>query len=475
MSMLPRLQPRRFYDLVIEVAIVRPGPIQGGMVHPYLNRRLKIEPETYPSEALKAALGRTLGVPIFQEQVMQVCMIAAGFSPGEADGLRRAMAAWKRKGGLEKYRVRILQGMQERGYEEAFAEQIYEQIKGFSDYGFPESHAASFALLAYASAWMKCHEPAAFLVALLNAQPMGFYSPDQLVRDARRHGLLVHPVDVCESQVGSHLALQAPPQDWVRVPLPLPPEPCREHPLFSKEGLTHPQPPLRLGLHLIRGLPLQAMARIVQAREEAPFQNAEDLALRAALSREEMVLLAQADALASLSGHRRQQVWEAAALHAPPALLQDAPVDEEFLELEQACEGEEIVFDYAAVGLTLRSHPMALLRPWLIGRKLQSSADLHDLPDGRLVRTCGIVITRQQPGTAKGVTFLSLEDEHGSVQVIVWKKVRLQFRAELLHARLLGVWGIWQREAGVCHLIAHRLVDLSPWLGRLPTRSRDFH
>jgi error-prone DNA polymerase len=444
MGMLPRLRPRCFHDLVIEVAIVRPGPIQGGMVHPYLNRRQGKEPVSYPSEALRAALGRTLGVPVFQEQVMQIAMLAAGFTPGEADGLRRAMAAWKRKGGLEKYYHRLVGGMTERGYALEFAEAIFEQIKGFSEYGFPESHAASFALLVYASAWIKRHEPAAFLVALLNSQPMGFYTPSQLVQDARRHGVEVRPVDVMHSAVESTL-----------------------------EDLPD-TPAVRLGLHLVHGLQATSAARIVAERAVAPFARADELARRARLEQHEMKRLAAAGALATLSGHRRQQVWEAAALHAPPELLQAAPVDEAFLELPAAPEGEEVLWDYAATGLSLRSHPLALLRPQLERYRSRTSAQLRHVHDGRWVRTVGMVTLRQQPPTAKGTVFVSLEDEHGSTQVIVWRHVKEAQRQVLLGARLLLVQGRWQREGAVCNLIAHRLWDLSPLLGRLATQSRDF-
>lgn len=376
---------------------------------------------------------------------MQIAIIAAGFSPGEADQLRRAMAAWKRKGGVERFYQRVIDGMTERGYSREFAEAIFRQIEGFGEYGFPESHAASFALLVYASAWLKCHEPACFLAGLLNSLPMGFYGPSQLVQDAQRHGVDVRAVDVLVS-------------DWD----------C------TLEGSAGAQPAVRLGMRLVQGLSEASAQRIVQARDTHPFITTEDLALRANLDARDLQQLASADALQSLSGHRRQQVWEASALHKAPALLREAPVDEEFLELEQASEGEEIVFDYAAVGLTLRSHPMALLRPWLIGRKLQSSADLHDLPDGRLVKTCGIVITRQQPGTAKGVVFVTLEDEFGSLQVIVWPKLRERQRQELLHSRLMGVYGTWQRQGELRHVIAGHLVDLTPMLGRLAMDSRDF-
>lgn len=444
MSMLPRLQPRCFYDLVIEVAIVRPGPIVGGMVHPYLNRRQGKEPVTYPSEALKEALGRTLGVPVFQEQVMQISMIAAGFTPGEADGLRRAMASWRKKGGLDRYYSKIVDGMTSRGYTKEFAESIFKQIHGFSEYGFPESHAASFALLVYASCWIKRHHPAEFLAALLNSQPMGFYSPSQLVQDAKRHGVEVRAPDVMKSDVDCTL-----------------------------EDLPHP-PAVRLGLRMIAGLKWESAERVIAARKERVFDNAEDLARRARLELHEMKLLAAADALMSLSGHRRQQVWDAAALRSTPELLRDAPVDEEILELPSAPEGEEVVFDYASLGLTLRSHPMALLRPHLANRRVLTSADLDSTPNGRLVRYCGIVTLRQQPETANGTVFISLEDETGVVQVICWKSLRDAQRKELLRSRLLVVHGKWQREGDVKNLIAGKLEDLTPMLGGLVTESRDF-
>ncbi len=347
------------------------------MVHPYLNRRQGKEAVSYPSEALREALGRTLGVPVFQEQVMQISILAAGFTPGEADGLRRSMAAWKRKGGLEHYYDKIVNGMTERGYEKRFAVQIFEQIKGFSEYGFPESHAASFALLVYASCWIKRHHPAEFLAAMLNSQPLGFYSPSQLVQDARHHKVEVRAADVMYSDVDCTL-----------------------------EGLPHP-PAVRLGLRLIDKLKTASAQRIVAARQERVFDNAEDLARRANLEQHEMKLLAAADALMSLSGHRRQQVWDAAALRPTPELLRDAPVLEDLLELPEAPEGEEVVWDYAALGLTLRSHPLALLRPMLDERRLLAARNncCHGHTDGHMVRYCGIVTLRQQPETAKGTIF----------------------------------------------------------------------
>lgn len=444
-SMLPRLQPRVFYDLVVEVAIVRPGPIQGGMVHPYLECRRKGEPVHDLKDELKPALGRTLGIPIFQEQVMQIAMIAADFTPGEADQLRRAMAAWKRKGGLGPFHDKLVGRMKKNGYDPEFAEAIFRQIEGFGEYGFPESHAYSFALLAYVSSWLKRHEPAAFLAALLNSQPMGFYSASQLVQDARRHDVEVRPVDV------SHSEVQATLEYLPRAPA------------------------VRLGLETIAGLSEAVATRIVAARRERPFENAADLARRAALTVGDMKRLAAADALASLAGHRRQQFWEAAASQPATALLVDAPIHEQQLLLPEASEAEEILVDHAALGLSLRRHPMALLRPELNKRRMLSSTQLRDLPGGRYTRTCGLVTVRQQPGTAKGTIFVSLEDEDGTINVIVWRHVRERFRIPLLRSRLMAVHGQWQRQGAVQHLIADRLEDWSHLIGTLRAESRDFH
>ncbi|MDO8388322.1 MAG: error-prone DNA polymerase [Polaromonas sp.] len=469
MSMLPRLQPRCYYDLVVEVAIVRPGPIQGGMVHPYLKAREiergggQVVPD-YP--ALNPALERTLGIPIFQEQVMQVAMIAADFTPGEADELRRAMAAWKRKGGVDRFRGRLINAMVHNGYTLAFAERIFSQILGFGDYGFPESHAASFAKLVYVSCWLKCHEPACFLAALLNSQPMGFYAPSQLVQDARRHGVAVRAVDVMHSHWDCTL------------------EPEENLPLPAYPAIADNQPAVRLGLRLVAGLPEAAALRLVQARQEAPFTSTEDLVSRARLGTLEINALAAADALLPLAGHRRQQVWEAAAIKSAPGLLKAVPIHEAPLLLADTPEGENILFDYKATGLSLRRHPLALLRPRLAGRGLLSASELNALPNGRQVAGCGIVTVRQQPQTANGTIFVTLEDETGPVNVIVWKSLRESQRAELLHARLLAVFGVWQRseESGtapgfgaVRNLVAQRLEDLTPLLGRLGTSSRDFH
>ncbi len=469
MSMLPRLQPRCYYDLVVEVAIVRPGPIQGGMVHPYLKNREKVRrdgsiaPE-YP--ALNPALERTFGIPIFQEQVMQIAMIAADFTPGEADDLRRSMAAWKRKGGVERFHDRLVNAMVKNKYSAEFSERIFKQILGFGDYGFPESHAASFAKLVYVSCWLKCHEPACFLAALVNSQPMGFYAPSQLVQDARRHGVEVRAVDVMHS----HWDCTLEPSQNISPPF------C--------PGIKENQPAVRLGLRLVSGLAEAAALRLVQARHEAPFTSTQDLVSRARLGTLEINALAAADALLPLAGHRRQQVWEAAAIKSAPGLLKAVPIHEAPLALANTPEGENILFDYRATGLSLRRHPLALLRQRLARRGLLSASELNALPDGQQVAGCGIVTVRQQPQTANGTIFVTLEDETGPVNVIVWKSLRQEQRAELLHARLLAVHGVWQRseESGtakgfgaVRNLVAQRLEDLTPMLGRLGTQSRDFH
>jgi DNA-directed DNA polymerase III PolC len=586
MAMLPRLRPRNFYDLVIEVAIVRPGPIQGEMVHPYLRRRSGEEPVSYPSKQVEEVLKRTLGVPIFQEQVMRLSIVAAGFSPGQADELRRAMAAWKRKGGLEPFQRQLVEGMRERGYEESFANQIFNQILGFGEYGFPEcvvgetrvvdadtgrwvtiedlaggrahientlacdaelrlrarkvlrvissgvkpvlrlrtalgheicataehpfmalsgwrqlgqlqvgdhvatarlsrsdvywdrivaieplgdrgtydlkiegdhnfvanhfvvhnSHAASFALLVYTSAWLKAHEPAAFCAALINSQPMGFYAPAQLVRDARSHGVEVRPPDVAVSEWDCTL-----------------------------ERRGDGRPALRLGLRLVRHLSQAGAERLLAARAVRPFGDLAELAERAALDRRDLEAIAAGGALAALSGHRYRAVWQVSGVERPLPLL---PADTQGAEgiplLRAPREGHDIVADYASLGLTLRRHPLALLRDRLEKRRVIDTQALWDLPSGRWVTTAGLVITRQRPGSASGVTFVTLEDEVGYVNLIVWKRVADEQRAALLESRLLEVRGQVQREGDVLHVIARRLVDLSALLGELVVESRDF-
>jgi len=458
--MLPRLKPREYYDLVIEVAIVRPGPIQGDMVHPYLRRRNGQEPVVYPSPEVQQVLQRTLGVPIFQEQVMQIAIVAAGFTPGEADALRRAMGAWKRSGGIDHFKDKLLTGMRANGYTAEFADRIYQQMLGFGEYGFPESHSASFALLVYDSAWLKHFEPAVFTCALLNSQPMGFYAPAQLVRDARSHGVEVRPVDVGVS-------------DW-------------ECTLETHDGAN--QPALRLGMRLVKSLSQEGASRLMQARREQPFRDVQDLAERAALARNDLEALAAAGAFASLSGNRHLAFWEVAgtervskAQTAKPArgvlelgartghLAEGQPL------LPAPTEGQQIVADYASIGLTLGRHPLALLRERLRKNRLLSSDELKCVANGRQVRTAGIVLMRQRPQTASGVTFLTLEDENGQVNVIVWEQVGIDHRRALVDARLLEVQGEWQRQDEVMHLIARRLIDRTKMLGELLTHSRDFH
>jgi error-prone DNA polymerase len=445
MSMLPRLQPREFYDLVIEVAIVRPGPIQGGMVHPYLRRRQGLDPVTYPSDAVKGVLSRTLGVPIFQEQVMQLAIVAAGFTPGEADQLRRSMAAWKRRGGLGHFERRLIEGMRERGYGEEFARSIFSQIQGFGEYGFPESHAASFALLVYSSAWLKRHEPAAFTCALINSQPMGFYAPAQLVRDARVHGVEVRPICVCNS-------------DWD----------C------TLERRPDDEPALRLGLRMVKGLGEEAAQRIMMARTQTAFASVQDLTLRAGLARRELEALADAGALRALSGNRHLTFWQVAGSEQELPLAPVPLAPEATPLLAPPTEGQNIAADYRSHGLTLGRHPLALLREQLDQSSIVTSRSLEELPNGRTVRVAGIVTARQRPQSAGGVMFITLEDETGFVNLIVWERVWSSARRIANGSRLLEVQGKLQKEAGITHVVARKLVDRTRMLGCLVTQSRDF-
>ena len=446
MSMLPRLKPRTFYDLVIEVAIVRPGPIQGGMVHPYLRRRNKEEPETYPSPELEAVLKRTLGVPLFQEQVMQIAIVAADYSPGEADQLRRSMAAWKRHGGLEPHKDRLAAGMKKNGYTPEFAALIFEQIKGFGSYGFPESHAASFALLTYASCWLKCHEPAAFACALINSWPMGFYSPDQILQDARRHQLQIRPVDVRAS-------------DWD----------C------GLEPITGAQPAIRMGLRMIKGFREDDARRIEAARAKGVFIDIADLGERARLDARAQEQLADAGALRGLAGDRHRARWEVAGVQKQLGLFAGLPrQEEEAVSLPKPTVGEDLLADYTSVGTTLGPHPLALLRGELKARRCRSSKELMDVEHGRPVSVAGLVTGRQRPGTASGVTFVTLEDEFGNVNVVVWRDLADRQRQVLVGSQLLKVDGRWEKEGEVRHLIAGRLSDLSPLLDGISVRSRDF-
>ncbi|MBP0597214.1 error-prone DNA polymerase [Herbaspirillum sp. LeCh32-8] len=456
MSMLPRMQPRTHYDLVVQVAIVRPGPIQGGMVHPYLQRRELVREggsfdypdNTSKSGKIKKVLERTLGIPIFQEQVMEVAIEAGGYSPSEADDLRRSMAAWKRKGGMGPHHERLVLGMTDNGYSRDFAENIFKQIQGFGEYGFPESHAASFAQLTYFSSWLKCHEPEAFLCGLLNSQPMGFYSPSQLIQDARRHGVEVRPANVMRS-------------NWESTLEPLP-------------GKPHARPAVRLGMSLLRGMPAEAALRIEQARAEQPFADVSDMARRAVLDRHALEALAAGDALRELAGHRRQALWHAVGAVPDRDILRPAARRDEMVELEAPTEGDQILGDYRAMNLTLRRHPLALLRETLQRRRFMCVADLNLLQDRQFASCCGIVTVRQRPATAKGVIFMTVEDETGSANVVIWPAVLERQRSEVLNARLLGVYGTWQAKGKVRHLVAGRLEDLTHLLGELEPRSRDF-
>ncbi|MDQ3206333.1 MAG: error-prone DNA polymerase, partial [Pseudomonadota bacterium] len=484
MAMLPRMRPRTFYDLVIEVAIVRPGPIQGDMVHPYLRRRSGEEPVEYPSGPLKAVLQRTLGVPLFQEQVMQIAMVAADFRPGEADQLRRSMAAWKRHGGLEPHRERLLGGMLKNGYSAEYAERIFEQIKGFGSYGFPESHAASFALIAYASSWLKCHEPAAFACALINSWPMGFYSPDQLLQDARRHGIGTLPVDVRYSDWDCSLK-EAPRAGATSAAIV---NRCTQtgfasglKPLLreqsAREDSARPQPAIRLGLRMIRGMAEDAARRIETARMQRPFDDVADLCARAGLDRRAQSLLADAGALRGVAGHRHRARWAISGVEAQLPLFAGLPGTPEAgaIVLPLPSADEDMRADYALTGTTLGRHPMSFLRKALSARRYRRSGELSKMPHGRHVRLAGLVTLRQKPQTASGVVFLTLEDEDGMTNVVIWHDLAERQRRVLLESRLLAVEGRLESQHGTTHLIARRLDNLTAMLGSLDARSRDFH
>ncbi|MBX7270582.1 error-prone DNA polymerase [Stutzerimonas chloritidismutans] len=446
MAMLPRLRPKTFYDLVIQVAIVRPGPIQGDMVHPYLRRRNHEEKVDYPSEELIPVFERTLGVPLFQEQVMELAIVAAEYTPDEADKLRRAMAAWKRHGSLEPHRVRLTERMLAKGYQPDFIARIFEQIKGFGSYGFPESHAASFALLTYASCWLKRHEPAAFACALINSWPMGFYNPDQILQDARRHGLEIRPVDARHSGWDCSL------------------EPCRQE-----------QPAIRLGLRMVRGFREADALRIEAARQRQPFMDIHDLCRRAELEPRAREQLADAGVLRGLAGHRHRARWAVAGIEPQLPLFDGLPAMEETpIYLPLPSVSEDLFNDYATLGTTLGPHPLTLLRNELKARRCQSSRELATIEHGRLVSVAGLVIGRQRPQTASGVIFVTLEDEFGMVNVVVWRDLAERQRRPLIQSQLLRVDGHLESASGVRHVIAGRLSDLTPLLTGLDVRSRDF-
>jgi error-prone DNA polymerase len=449
--MLPRIKPQTFYDLVIEVAIVRPGPIQGDMVHPYLRRREGKEPVDYPTPELERVLGKTLGVPLFQEQAMRVAIECAGFTAGEADQLRRAMATFKFTGGVSHFKDKLVGGMIERGYTAEFADKTFSQLEGFGSYGFPESHAASFALIAYASSWLKCHHPDVFCAALLNAQPMGFYAPAQIVRDARDHGVEVRPICVNASRWDCTL------------------EPSGPEGRFA----------VRLGLRMVRSLRNADGAKLVLARGDAPFQSLPEL-WRAGLGRGALDRLAEADAFRpALKLTRREALWAIKGLRDAPLPLFD--LGEETLELNEPeiplkpmTDGREVVEDYQTLGLSLRAHPVSFLRPELKARGIIPSAEAERSRDGCSVKVAGLVLVRQRPGSAKGVMFITIEDETGVANLVVWEKVFEKYRRTVLSGSMLMVDGRVQREGEVVHLIANKLENLSPLLSSLGQRQAPF-
>ncbi|MCO7224969.1 error-prone DNA polymerase [Pleionea sp. CnH1-48] len=455
MSMLPRLKPKEFYDLVIEIAIVRPGPIQGDMVHPYLKRRDGLEEVTYPNNAIKAVLKRTLGIPIFQEQVIQMAMVAAGFSGGEADQLRRAMATWGRNGDLYKFKDKLVKGMLTNGYSESYANRLFEQMKGFGSYGFPESHSASFAILAYFSAWFKRFHPAGFYCALLNSQPMGFYSSSQLVQDAKHHKINVKPIDVMHSH-------------WA----------CTLEDLPTLEESKTKQPSIRLGLQLVKGFNITAAERILQAREERDFINFQDIVARASLNSQEKESLAKADALPTLTQDRYQAQWQALATETTTPLfstINHSHLEEEQFVLPSPTQVENMHQDYQRTCLTLRQHPLAILRKKYPVSRCTLARDLKKMKQGQFVRIAGIVTCRQRPGTAAGVLFLTLEDESGNMNIIVWQNTVEKFKQAILASRLLLIKGTIEREQNVVHIVAGHIADISEQLPGFKRASRDFH
>jgi error-prone DNA polymerase len=444
MSMLPRLKPRTFYDLVIEVAIVRPGPIQGNMVHPYLRRRNGEEVPPYPNDEIKAVLHKTLGVPLFQEQAMRLAVVAAGFTPGEADQLRRAMGAWRRPGIIDQFRKKLIDGMQARGLSGEFAEQVFNQIRGFGEYGFPESHAASFALLVYVSAWLKCYYPAAFTAALINSQPMGFYSPSQLIRDARAHGVGVLPVDVNFS-------------GWD----------CRLERSMA----------LRLGLRLINGLPKAAAEKIETAQAAGPFTSLDDFVRRTGLSQTVVAKLAEADAFSSLVIDRRAALWQALGQERRSRympLLSGISDEEPAAPLPPMPLVDQVFADYRTSGMSLKAHPVGFFREQLNRLRVTPAGELGKICDGRHLRVAGLVLLRQRPGTAKGITFATIEDETGLANLVIRPQI---WERHYKVARGSPAWiahGCLENKEGVIHLVVNRLEDLSALLGDLKTRSRDF-
>jgi error-prone DNA polymerase len=446
MSMLPRLRPKCFYDLVIEVAIVRPGPIQGDMVHPYLRRRNGEEQVEYPNDAVREVLHKTLGVPLFQEQAMRLAVVAAGFTPGEADQLRRAMGAWRRPGVIDRFRRKLIDGMLREGFTREYADSVFNQLRGFGDYGFPESHAASFALLVYVSAWLKHHYPAAFTAALLNSQPMGFYAPSQLVRDARAHGVEVCPVDVNHS-------------DW-------------DCTLNGGDTVA-----LRLGFCMLDGLRRDHADRIVAARRDGAFRSMDDFARRTRLSRASLGHLSKAGVFESLRLDRREALWHALDQDDTPLPLFDgghqAPPATP-AALPRLTDAQQVLADYRAQGLSLRAHPMQFLREGLAADGILAAEQLATWPRGERIRVAGLVLVRQRPSTARGITFVTLEDETAQANLIIRPGVWRRFRQVAIGATVMLVAGRLQRERGVIHVLVERIEDLSDRMAELASQSRNF-
>jgi error-prone DNA polymerase len=446
MAMLPRLKPRTFYDLVIEVAVVRPGPIQGDMVHPYLRRREGREPVSFPTPELERVLGKTLGVPLFQEQAMQVAIVCAGFTPSESDQLRRSMATFKVTGGVSHFKQKMIAGMAANGYDAAFAEKLFTQIEGFGSYGFPESHATGFAMIAYASAWIKCHHPEVFCAALLNAQPMGFYAPAQIVRDAREHGVEVRPVCLNASRWDATL------------------EPASK----GTERFA-----VRLGLRMCKGLDNAAAAALVAARGGSPFADPADAWRRSGVGIAALERIAEADGFAGMGLGRREALWAIRAL-APSPLPLFAAAEERLAEpavaLAPMPAGRDVVEDYSSLGLTLRQHPLAFLRGDLQARRVLACGALMQARDGQRVQVAGLVLVRQRPGSAKGVLFLTIEDETGIANLVVWPAMFERFRREILSAGLLCCRGRVQREGLVLHVVTEHVEDATPLLRSLGAR-----
>jgi error-prone DNA polymerase len=448
MAMLPRLKPRNFYDLVIEISIVRPGPITGGMVHPYLRRRSGKETEEYPHPSLKPVLKKTLGVPLFQEQVMRLAVVAADYTPGEADQLRRDMAAWHRTGRMERHRERLITRMQAKGIAPQFAERVFEQIRGFGEYGFPESHAASFALIAYATAWLKCHYPAEFACALLNAQPMGFYAPATIVEDAKRHNVIVRPIDVQASEWDCTLeACETKPNDFA----------------------------VRMGLRYVKGLGETHWESIARGRDSAPFISVGDFVRRTKLDEDVLGTLAEAGAFDGLDTDRRTGLWGVRRFARSREESLSLPARETTPLFESLNAFEEVTWDYRTTSHSPRRHPLVPMRASLIQQMLPDARKVASMKNGEKVQYAGLVICRQRPGTAAGVVFMTLEDETGFVNVVVWESVFQKYAVLAKTVNFLGITGTLQVEDGVVHLVAEKLWEPKMKLKPTGAPSRDFH